>query len=214
MNTTIGWPRLSARLASVMLLLVTGTASLAQSQTTADTAQTDSAKSVFNFKKAPWYARSMPFAIYTGAGKTSDRVAQAIEIGKTFHVIDLGIAFGRNSLRPDTTLFIEGRVTMDVANYGIFANEMSIGAGRVFDSKGSLMLELSYNIFAQVSSRFGFGITTGYFDFSNDSFDSSKTFYGFILRYGLQRTDAGSLVGLGRGRPARAHAGHKHSRGR
>ncbi len=66
------------------------------------------------WKNAPIYVRSMPFAIYTGAGKLSDRVAQNIEIGKSFNIVDLGIAYGRNSLRPDTTSFLEARVTMDV----------------------------------------------------------------------------------------------------
>lgn len=97
----------------------------------------DSTRSIFNFKAAPLYVRATPFAIYTGAGNPRDRISQIIEIGKTFNVIDLGVAVGRNSLRPDTSLFLEGRVTMDVANYGIIANEMTIGAGRVFDKKGS-----------------------------------------------------------------------------
>ncbi|GAB3785481.1 hypothetical protein GCM10028818_47160 [Spirosoma horti] len=189
---------------SLLFLFVFNGSLRAQGQSTPD-----STKTAFNFKQAPWYARSVPFSIYTGAGKTSDRVAQTIEIGKTFDVIDLGVAFGRNSLRPDTTLFLEARVTMDVANYGIFANEMALGAGRVFDSKGSLMLELTYNIFAQISPKVGFGLTTGYYDFSNDTFDSSKTFYGFILRYGLQRTDSGGIVGLGRG-GRRIRARHVH----
>ena len=189
---------------SLLFLVVLSGTLQAQGQSTPD-----STKAAFNFKQAPWYVRSVPFSIYTGAGKTSDRVAQNIEIGKTFDVIDLGIAFGRNSLRPDTTLFLEARVTMDVANYGIFANEMAIGGGRVFDSQGSLMLELTYNIFAQITPKIGFGITTGYYDFSNDSFDSSKTFYGFILRYGLQRTDSGGIVGLGRG-GRRIRARHVH----
>lgn len=191
---------------SLLIVLVLQGTATAQGQSASDSTK---AKAAFVFKKAPWYARSVPFSIYTGAGKTSDRVAQNIEIGKTFDVIDLGVAFGRNSLRPDTTLFLEGRVTMDVANYGIFANEMAIGAGRVFDSKGSLMLELTYNIFAQIAPKFGFGITTGYYDFSNDSFDSSKTFYGFILRYGLQRTDSGGIVGMARG-GRRIRARHVH----
>ena len=143
----------------------------------------------------------MPFSIYTGAGKPADRIAQSVEIGKSFNVIDLGVAVGRNSLRPDSTLFIEGRVTMDVANYGVFANEMTIGAGRVFDARGSLMLELSYSIFAQIAPKFGIGLTTGYYDFSNELYDSSKTYYGICLRYGIQRTDAGGLMGIGRGRP-------------
>ncbi|WP_461141325.1 hypothetical protein [Spirosoma pomorum] len=173
----------------------------------------DSTRSVFNFKAAPWYGRASPLLIYTGAGKRNDRIAQTIEIGKSFDVIDLGIAFGRNALRPDSTLFLEGRVTMDVANYGVFANEMTIGAGRVFDKAGSLMLELTYSIVAQVAPRLGIGLTTGYFDFSNEQTDSAKTFYGVFLRYGLLRTDSGGLIGKGRARPprlGRPGRGHGH----
>gem|GEM_PF-1196868 len=171
----------------------------------------DSTRSVFNFKAAPWYVRAMPFSIYTGAGKPKDRISQSIEIGKTFNVIDLGIAVGRNSLRPDSTLFVEGRVTMDVANYGVFANEMTIGAGRVFDQQGSLMLELTYSIIAQIAPRFGIGLTTGYYDFSNEIYDASKTFYGVYLRYGLLRMDSGGLIRIGRPRrPGRS--GHGHGR--
>jgi hypothetical protein len=124
---------------------------------------------------------------------------QNIEIGKSFNIVDLGIAYGRNSLRPDTTSFLEARVTMDVCNMGIFANEMTIGAGKLFDSQGSLMLELTYSIFAQISSKWGIGLVTGYYDFSNEYYDSSKSFYGFLIRYGLQRTDSGGIFGLGRG---------------
>ncbi|WP_338872875.1 hypothetical protein WBJ53_29080 [Spirosoma sp. SC4-14] len=171
----------------------------------------DSTRSVFNFKAAPWYVRAMPFAIYAGAGKPKDRIAQSIEIGKTFNVIDLGIAVGRNSLRPDSTLFLEGRVTMDVANYGVFANEMTIGAGRIFDKQGSLMLELTYSIIAQIAPRFGIGLTTGYYDFSNELYDASKTFYGVYIRYGLLRMDSGGLIRIGRPRrPGRS--GHGHGR--
>jgi hypothetical protein len=177
----------------------------------------DSTRSVFNFKAAPMYVRTTPFSIYTGAGNPRDRIAQSIELGKSFNVIDLGIAFGRNSLRPDTSLFLEGRITMDVANYGVFANEMTIGAGRVFDREGSLMLELTYSIVAQIAPRVGVGLTTGYYDFSNELTDSSRTFYGLFLRFGLLRTDTGSLIGghsRGRGRPVRVgrprpHRGHR-----
>ena len=154
----------------------------------------------FKFKNLPWYGRSTPFSIYTGAGKIKDRVAQHIEIGKSLNIIDLGVAFGRNSLRPDTNLFVEGKVTMDLANFGIFSNEMTIGAGKLFDSRGSLMLELTYTIFAQVSNHWGFGISTGFYDFSNEDYDSSKNFYGFYIRYGLQRSDFGGILNVGQGR--------------
>ena len=175
----------------------------------------DSTRSIFNFKAAPIYVRTTPFSIYTGAGNPRDRIAQSIELGKSFNVIDLGIAFGRNSLRPDTSLFLEGRVTMDVANYGIFSNEMTIGAGRVFDKQKSLMLELTYSILAQIAPRVGIGLTTGYYDFSSESTDASKTFYGIYLRFGLMRTDSGGLLGgtaRGRGRPVRVGRPHRHGR--
>lgn len=205
---------------------------LAQSGSATDTVQTrarrnqltyyaisrsseDSTRSVFNFKAAPWYVRASPFSIYTGAGNRSDRIAQWIEVGKSFNVIDLGVAVGRTSLRPDSTLFLEGRVTMDVANYGVFANEMTIGAGRLFDAQGSLMLELTYSIIAQVAPRLGIGLTTGYYDFSSETTDTSKTFYGLYLRWGLTRTDGGGLLTPGRGRPVRiGRAGRGHGHGR
>ncbi|WP_332368778.1 hypothetical protein [Spirosoma telluris] len=216
----------------IMLALVVGSANLWGQSKTADTTQTrtsksqqtyysisrsseDSTRSIFNFKAAPIYVRATPFSIYTGAGSPKDRIAQSIELGKSFNVIDLGVAFGRNSLRPDTSLFLEGRVTMDVANYGIFANEMTIGAGRVFDKQGSLMLELTYSIMAQIAPRVGIGLTTGYYDFSSETTDSSKTFYGIYLRFGLLRTDSGGLLGgsnRGRGRPVRVGRPHRHGR--
>ena len=75
--------------------------------------------------KTSWYGRSMPRAIYTGAGRQVDRVTQNIEIGKSFGPIDLGIGYGRISLRPDSTQYIQARVTMDACQYGIFSNEFS-----------------------------------------------------------------------------------------
>ena len=100
---------------------------------------------------------------------------------------------------------------MDVANYGIFASEMTIGAGKLFDTQGSLMLELSYTIFAQIGKRIGVGLSTGYYDFSNELYDASKTYYGIYFRYGMQRTDSGGLLGIGRihSRP-RGHRARSH----
>lgn len=204
--------RLSVTFPALILLL--GSSAVAWSQSAVGSSTpADTTRPSYKFRDLPWYGRLLPFAIYTGAGKRADRVPQSIEIGKSYNVIDVGLAFGRISQRPDSTLFLEGRVTMDVANYGIFANEMTIGAGRIFDAQGSLMLELSYNIFAQVNKRWGIGLTTGYYDFSNEFSDSSKTFYGLYFRYGMQRTDSGGLLGLGRGhgRPGRP-GGRGHGR--
>ncbi len=174
--------------------------------------QVDSSKIGLTFNTAPWYARTMPISMYTGTtGKYADRIAQYVEVGKSFRVIDLGLAIGRASLRPDTTLFAEAKVTMDVCNYGIFANEMTIGAGKLFDNNSSIMFELSYTIFAQLGKKWGVGLISGYYDYTSETVDNSRVFYGLFFRYGLQRTDGGGIFNIGKGH-GRSGRGHGHGR--
>ncbi len=173
---------------------------------------TDSTKIGLTFNTAPWYARVMPISMYTGiTGKYADRIPQYLEIGKSFRVIDLGLAFGRASQRPDSTLFAEAKVTMDVCNYGIFSNEMTIGVGKLFDNNGSIMFELSYTIFAQIRPKWGVGLISGYYDYTSETVDNSRVFYGLFLRFGLQRTDSGGIFNIGKGR-GRSGRGHGHGR--
>ena len=173
---------------------------------------TDSTKIGLTFNTAPWYARVMPLAVYTGiTGKYADRIPQYLEIGKSFRVIDLGLAIGRASQRSDSTLFIETKVTMDVCNYGIFSNEMTIGAGKLFDNNGSIMFELSYTIFAQLGKKWGLGLVSGYYDYTSETVDNSRVFYGLFLRFGLQRTDSGGIFNIGKGH-GRSGRGHGHGR--
>lgn len=199
---------MKSKIGIILLLLIIGTISTVFAQSEA--AEDSLLKQGLKWKSAPLYVRAMPFSIYTGAGLVKDRTAQYLEIGKSFNIIDVGVGFGRSAFRPDTTLFVEGKVTMDVGNIGIFANEMTIGAGKLFDSRGSLMLELTYNIFMQVSKNWGVGITTGYYDFSNQVYGSSKSFFGVMLRYGLQRTDSGGLLTMRRPPRPRKAAKPKH----
>ena len=173
---------------------------------------TDSTKIGLTFNTAPWYVRAMPIAVYTGVtGKYADRIPQYLEIGKSFRVIDLGLAIGRASQRSDSTLFAEAKVTMDVCNYGIFSNEMTIGAGKLFDNNGSIMFELSYTIFAQLGKKWGLGLVSGYYDYTSETVDNSRVFYGLFLRFGLQRTDAGGIFNIGKGH-GRSGRGHGHGR--
>lgn len=158
-------------------------------------------KNGYKWKNAPFYARVSPFGIYTGPGKYADRIPQYVEIGKTFNLIDAGIAAGRYNLRPDSTFFLQGKINMDLGNLGIFANETTVGAGKLFDGHGSLLLELTYNVMAQVSKHWSLGITTGFYDFSNEEFGANYTFFAFQARYGLQRTDEGGIAAIARRRP-------------
>jgi hypothetical protein len=144
--------------------------------------------------KSSWYARSMPVSLYTGAGFINDKISQNIEVGRSIGVVDVGLVYGRINQRADSNKYVEARVTMDASQYGIFSNEISIGVGRVFNEKIPIMLEISYTVFAQVGKHFGVGIVTGYYDFSGVSNDVSKDFYGLFFRYGLQRTESGTLL--------------------
>ena len=176
---------------SLLFILFVGSKAYSQS--------TDSGKTVAN----AWYARITPLSVYAGAGLLADRVAQDIEVGKSFGVMDVGLALGRSSQRSDSTTYLQGRFTMDASQYGIFSNEIAIGAGYNFNSTTPLMLELSSTIMAQVSKHLGIGIIAGFYDFSGSTVDSSKNFYGLFLRYGLQRSESGALMGAG-------HKSHAH----
>jgi len=144
--------------------------------------------------KSSWYGRSMPISLYTGAGFINDKISQNIEFGRSFGVIDAGICWGRMNLRPDTSQYIEARLTMVVSQYGLFSNEFTVGAGKLFNPRNPIMLEMSYSIIVQPSKNIGIGIITGFYDFSGDYDDVNKMFYGILFRFGLLRTEQGGLL--------------------
>jgi hypothetical protein len=161
--------------------------------------KTDSCKiSAFKFV----YCRINPITIYSGSGYLKDRIMQNIEIGRTFGMLDAGLAIGQTSLRKDSigngNKFLEAKITMDVCQYGIFSSEMTVGAGGVFNSQNFLMLELSYTIYGQFWKNMGVGITTGYIDYSGNFTDASHNTFGLYIRYGLLRPESGGLFNVGR----------------
>ena len=166
-----------------------------------DTISNQAAVSPAPFLKSVYF-RCMPLGIYTGAGYLQDRITQNVEVGKSFGMIDVGLTYGITALRRDSVgngvHYLEGKVTMDICQFGIFSNEMTVGAGGVFNSANGLMLELSYTIFAQFWKHGGLGIITGYYDFSGNKTDSSHNMFGFYFRYGLIRSENGGILNVGR----------------
>ncbi len=147
------------------------------------------------------YVRCMPLGIYTGAGYLQNRITQNIEIGKSFGMIDAGLTYGKTAIKDTSgngTNYLEAKVTMDVCQYGIFSNEMTIGAGGVIDSDNYLMLEISYTIYGQFWKKCGIGIVTGYYDYSGNTTDAAHNMFGLYLRYGLLRPENGGLINIGR----------------
>ena len=140
----------------------------------------------------------------------SARTVRNIEIGKSFGAIDVGICYGKinlinytsdylqNFVYRENANIIEGRFTMDTAQYGIFSNEVSVGCGHIFLNKGQsntpLMLEMSTTIFGQVAENWGLGMVYGAYNFTGNNNDLNKTFLGLYFRYGLIRDDGGVLL--------------------
>ena len=149
--------------------------------------------------KSSWYGRTMPVSLYTGSGYLKDKIMQNVELGRSFGVVDVGVAYGRISQRPDSTSFVEAKITMDASNYGKVCSEITLGGGIVFKSKTPIMLEISYTVFYQFTKYWGLGVVTGYCDFSGDTHDISKNYFGLYTRFGLQRSDGCGLMGRMRG---------------
>jgi hypothetical protein len=155
--------------------------------------------------KSSWYVRSMPFSIgtstiYSGTGTSlpgnnllRDRISQNIEVGISTSVMDIGITYGRLNFRQDSTSFVEARLTLVTCQIQKFSNEFIIGMGYNFGNN-PIVLEAATTILLQVSRKMGIGLITGYYDFAGDNGDYSRNFYGAFLRFGLARSETGSLL--------------------
>jgi hypothetical protein len=156
--------------------------------------------------KDSWYIRTMPLSIgtsiiYSGSGVSlpgqnhlRDRVTQNFEVGISTHIMDIGLAYGRLNFRQDSTAYIESRFTLVTFQIQKFSNEFTIGMGYGYRGNYPIMLEVATTMLFQVSKKAGLGLVTGYMDFAGDDGDYSKNFYGLFLRFGLARSESGSLM--------------------
>ena len=186
----------------ILVLLLIGLSSNAQVKTDTLTVQIDTV--ISKKVNSSWYGRIMPISLLSASipnETLKQRVSQNIEFGKSFGMVDVGLGFGKaNSITNDSipksfkTQFIEAKLTMDACQYGIFSNEITIGAGYMFNSTTPVMLEISSTIFAQVGENWGVGVVYGNYNFTGDTNDINKTFTGLFFRIGLIRDDGGILL--------------------
>jgi hypothetical protein len=170
--------------------------------------------------KSSWYGRTMFTALTTGSDtkgeNLSQRMTRNIEFGRSIGSVDIGLALGEfKHMAADSSgvKYSELRVSMDACQYGIFSNEISVGAGYVFNSKTPVMMEISSTLYAQVSDKFGIGFVFGNIDFVGDNEDSNKSFFGLYLRYGLIRNEGGILTNkLHLANQARRHNNRKRTK--
>ncbi|MEY2922886.1 MAG: hypothetical protein RL108_1512 [Bacteroidota bacterium] len=170
--------------------------------------------------KSSWYGRTMFTALTTGNdtnGETiSQRITRNVEFGRSIGSVDVGLAVGEfNHIAADSSgvKYTELRVSMDACQFGIFSNEISVGAGYLFNSKTPIMMEISSTLYAQISDKFGLGFVFGNIDFVGDYNDSNKSFFGLYLRYGLMRNEGGILTNkLHLANQARRHNNRKRNK--
>jgi len=170
--------------------------------------------------KSSWYGRTMFTALTTGNdtnGETiSQRITRNVEFGRSIGSVDVGLAVGEfKHMAADSSgvKYTELRVSMDACQFGIFSNEISVGAGYLFNSKTPIMMEISSTLYAQISDKFGLGFVFGNIDFVGDYNDSNKSFFGLYLRYGLMRNEGGILTNkLHLANQARRHNNRKRTK--
>lgn len=155
-----------------------------------------------------WYFRAMPLSLASTYDLSSvkerltDRMTYNLEIGKSIGVIDFGLCYNRinvldsinNKLKSIPKNSIEGKITMDACQFGNFSNEITLGAGYIFDKTTPILLEISSTIFTQLGDNWGIGAIYGDYLMTGNSFEINKTFMGLFLRYGLIRDEGGFLL--------------------
>jgi len=117
-------------------------------------------------------------------GGFNKRFSPAVEFGRTYGIFDIGLATGLvNTVRDDTSHYLEFRPTINVFSKGRFAEALCLGGGYVFGAKQGMMTEICNSINFNISENVAVAVTQGYvfFDGTNDS--RSTQYMGFAFTY-------------------------------
>ncbi|MCW3107831.1 MAG: hypothetical protein JWQ09_2337 [Segetibacter sp.] len=122
------------------------------------------------------------------AGTMAEKANLAFEIGRQWDVFSLGLDVGKTSLGKvrgrDTTAYVEIRPNLNIFQQGKFTNTFTAGIGLIFNSRQSLMTELTSGIEYSFTPRLHFNIYFGQYYYSGRYDASSLTFFGIsVMRY-------------------------------
>ena len=142
------------------------------------------------------YLSVMPafYTSSTGGGalqaNVNQRITSAIEIGKQWDVISVGLNIGKTTLEstrgrdtvsevvPAGKWYLEARPNLNVFQQGKFSNTMTIGAGLVIGSDQFLMTELTTGIEYTPNSTYSYNINVGTYYFTGNGVGSNQVFFG------------------------------------
>jgi hypothetical protein len=109
----------------------------------------------------------------------------ALEVGRQWDVFSLGIDVGKTSLGKvtgrDTTAYLELRPNLNIFQEGKFTNTFTAGIGYIFNSRQSLMTELTSGIEYAYNDRLHLNVYFGQYFYSGRTDASTVTFFGISV---------------------------------
>lgn len=136
-------------------------------------------------------------ALTNDIGTIPEKSNFAIEIGRQWDVFSLGIDLGKTSLGKvkgrDTTAYLELRPNLNIFQQGKFTNTFTAGIGYIFNSKQSLMTELTSGIEYAYSPQVHLNIYFGQYYYSGRTAAGTVTFFGTSVMFYFKQNKASAL---------------------
>jgi hypothetical protein len=127
-------------------------------------------------------------SITNTAGTLAEKSNLSFEVGRQWDVFSLGLDIGKTSLGKvvgmDTTVYLEIRPNLNIFQQGKFTNTLTPGIGCIFNSKETLVTEITSGIEYSYTSLIHFNIYFGQYYYSGAISSSTVTFFGLsIMKY-------------------------------
>jgi hypothetical protein len=137
-------------------------------------------------------------ALTNDAGTIMEKANLSFEVGRQWNVFSLGLDVGKTSLGKvvgrDTTAYLELRPNLNVFQQGKFTNTFTAGIGFIFNSRQSLMTELTSGIEYAYSSKIHFNVYFGQYYYSGRYDASTVTFFGISGMFYFLPSNAKPLI--------------------
>src|ERR1700722_9909427 len=141
---------------------------------------------------------SLAPSLSNNAGTFGEKANFAVEVGRQWDVFSLGIDYGRINLArvqgKDTANYLELRPNLNIFQQGKFTNTFTAGIGYIFNSKQSLMTELTSGIEYAYSDQLHLNIYFGQYFYSGRTDASTVTFFGLSVMFYFSPSKAQPLI--------------------
>ncbi len=141
---------------------------------------------------------SLAPCLTNSAGTLWEKSNIAFELGRQWDVFSLGLDVGKTSLGKvvgrDTTAYLELRPNLNIFQQGKFTNTFTAGIGYIFNSKQSLMTELTSGIEYAYNDQLHLNIYFGQYFYSGKTDASTVTFFGLSVMLYFSASKALPLI--------------------